>query len=214
MTDKLPVSAAPTPAPVAARRAPKTLATVLGSAIGAVLLFTGVPREESSRTVAATINADQSVTVRHISGNQHLTAYLDIVKVATACDGVTRGVKAMQRFTEAECNAMNERELVAHAEPVIACIPSLYGRPYQAAAAIDLAYNVGTAGVCRSSLPRLAAAGTWPAFCDKLLEFNRAGGKVVRGLQLRRRRAWEACVTGIVAGKTPATLDARVKAVR
>lgn len=194
--------------------APKTLVAVLGSAIGAVLLFTGVPREESSRTVAATINADQSVTVRHVAGNQHLTAYLDIVKVATACDGVTRGVKPGQRFTEAECNAMNERELIAHAEPVIACIPSLYARPYQAAAAIDLAYNVGTAGVCRSSLPRLAAAGTWRPFCDKLLEFNRAGGKVVRGLQLRRRRAWEACVTGIVAGKSPATLDARIKAVR
>lgn len=213
MTDK--PAAQPAPTSASARKpAPKKLAAVIGSAVGAVLLFVGVPREESGRTVAATVNADQSVTVRHVSGNQHLAAYLDIVKVATACDGVTWGVKVGQRFTVAECDAMNERELVAHAEPVIACIPSLYGRPYQAAAAIDLAYNVGTAGVCRSSLPRLAAARAWPAFCDKLLEFNRAGGKVVRGLQLRRRRAWEACVTGIVAGKTPATLDARVKAVR
>ena len=197
-----------------ARRPAKTLAAVIGSAIGAVLLFTGVPREESSRTVTATIGTDQSVTVHHVAGNQHLAAYRDIVGVATACDGVTKGIRMGQRFSEAECNAMNEAELVAHAEPVIACMPSLYGRPYQAAAAIDLAYNVGTAGVCRSSLPRLAAAGTWRPFCDKLLEFTRAGGKVVRGLQLRRRRAWEACVTGIVAGATPANLDARVKAVR
>ena len=204
MTDK----AAP------ARRPAKSLAAVVGSAVCAVLLFIGIPRDESGRTVAATVNADQSVSVRHVAGDQHLTAYRDIVGVATACDGVTKNIRMGQRFTEEECAAMNERELVAHAEPVIACMPSLYGRPYQAAAAIDLAYNIGTAGVCRSSLPRLATARAWPAFCDKLLEFNRAGGKVVRGLQLRRRRWWEVCVTDLIAGKTPANLYARVKAVR
>ncbi|KAK0339283.1 hypothetical protein LTR94_035184, partial [Friedmanniomyces endolithicus] len=80
--------------------------------------------------------------------------------------------------------------------------------------AIDLSYNVGTAGVCKSSLVRLFRARQWVAGCEWLIKFNKAGGQVVRGLTNRRRRLMEVCLTGLVAGKTPENLDARVKAIK
>ncbi|HET9510006.1 MAG TPA: lysozyme [Sphingomonas sp.] len=172
----------------------KSLAVVIGSALGAAALLTMVPMEESGRKVVATIGADQTVTVRHVSGPQYLRAYLDIVKVPTACDGITRGVRLGQTYTEAQCNALLEQELVAHAEPVIACVPRLYGRPNQAAAAVSLAYNVGTSGFCGSTAARRFNVGDWRGGCEAFLMWDKAGGRVVRGLQLRRQRERALCL--------------------
>lgn len=171
-----------------------SLALVLGTALGAASLLTIVPMEESGRTVVATVGADQTVTVRHVAGPQYLRAYLDIVKVPTACDGITKGVKLGQTYTEAQCTALLERELIAHAEPVIACVPRLYGRANQAAAAVSLAYNVGAGGFCASTVARRFNAGDWRSGCDAFLMWDKAGGRVVRGLQLRRQRERALCL--------------------
>lgn len=196
----------------------KTLASVIGSVGAAAMLFVIIPREESGRVVEATVQADQSITVRHVSGKQYLNAYLDIVGVATACDGITRidgaRIKLGDKFTEARCAALLEEELIAHAEPVIQCIPELYGRQYQVVGTVDLAFNIGPKGVCTSSLVRLFRAKNWKAGCDWLIQFRKAGGVVSRGLENRRRRLMEVCYTGIVVGKTPANLDARVKGIK
>lgn len=180
--------------PAAAKPPRKTLAGVIGTAIGALALFTMVPQEESGRTVAASISPAGDVTLRHVAGRQYLAAYLDIVGVATACDGITKGVRLGQRFTEAQCTAMLERELVAHAEEVIACVPQLYGRTYQAPASVSLAYNIGGPRFCGSTAARRFRARQWRAGCDALVMWNRAGGKVVRGLQLRRERERQLCI--------------------
>jgi lysozyme len=178
--------------------AAKTLAGVLGSAAGALLLFTNVPLEESGRTVAVTIAPKTgAATIRHVSGPQYLRAYLDAVKVPTACDGITRGVRLGQRYTEAQCTALLERELVAHAEQVIRCVPGLYGRPHQAAAAVSLAYNIGGAGFCRSTAARRFNAGQWAAGCDAFTMWVKAGGRTLRGLVLRRGRERAMCRTGL-----------------
>lgn len=192
----------------------KTLAMVIGSPAAAAMLFTIIPREESGRKVEATVQADGSVSVRHVAGKQYLKVYLDLVGVPTACDGITKGMRLGQVYTEAQCNALLEQELIAHAEPVIQCIPELYGRIYQVVPGIDLAFNIGPGGVCKSSLVRFWRAGEWKAGCEWLIKFNKAGGVEVRGLSLRRRRLQEVCYTGLVAGKTPANLDARVAAIK
>ena len=205
----------PPPIVVTGKRVKKrTLAAVLGSPLAAAMLFVIIPREESGRKVDATVQQDGSVQVKHIAGKQYLKVYLDIVGVPTACDGITKGMKLGQTYTEAQCNEKLEEELIAHAEPVIQCIPELYGRPYQAVPGVDLSFNIGTAGVCKSSLVRFWRAKQWKAGCDWLIKFNKAGGREIRGLSLRRRRLQEVCYTGIVVGKTPENLEARVKAVR
>lgn len=177
----------------------KTLAGVIGSVAAAAALFVLVPKEESGRQVKATVNADQTVTVQHVAGKQYLDAYLDIVKVPTACDGITKGVKMGMRFTPAQCNDLLEEELVAHAEPIIRCVPALKGRTNQVIAAVSLSYNIGTAGVCKSSIAKLWNAGQWRAGCDRFPLFNKAGGRVIQGLVNRRARERAICVQGLAS---------------
>ena len=105
--------------------AAKTLAGILGSATAAAMLLTSIPAEESGRKVAVTIAPSGAATVRHIAGRQYLNAYLDVVGVATACDGITKNIKIRMRFTEAQCTVMLENALIEHAEGVIACVPGL-----------------------------------------------------------------------------------------
>lgn len=175
----------------------KTLAGVIGSVTAAAALFVMVPKEESGRQVAASVQQDGSIKVRHVAGRQYLKAYLDLVKVPTACDGITEGIRMGQTFTEAQCNEKLEEELIAHAEPIVRCIPGLYGRPNQAIAAVDLSFNIGAAGVCRSSIARLWNAGRWREGCDRFPAFNRAGGRPIRGLTMRRAREREICLRGL-----------------
>ena len=175
----------------------KTLAGVLGSIAAAIALFTSVPAEESGRTVAVTIAPAGETTIRHVSGPQYLRAYLDAVKVPTACDGITRGVRMGQTYTPAQCTVLLERELIEMATHVVACVPALYGRPNQAAAAVSLAYNIGWPRFCKSTVARRFNAGQWAAGCDALTMWNKAGGKVLRGLVLRRERERALCRAGL-----------------
>ncbi len=182
-----------------------TLASVLGSIGGAMLLFTSVPAEESGRKVAVTIAPTGQADVRHVSGPQYLHAYLDAVKVPTACDGITRGVRMGQTYTEAQCTAKLEAELVEHGRRVIACVPGLYGHGYQVAAATSLAYNIGWPSFCGSTAARLFNAGRWLAACDAFAMWVKATDPrtrkkiVLRGLVTRRERERAMCRTGLVA---------------
>lgn len=176
----------------------KALAALLGIPIAAVAtLYVSIPAEESGRKVEAKVQADGSIATRHIAGKQWLRAYIDMVGVATACDGITKGIKLEMQFTSAQCDALLEQELIAHAKPIIRCVPSLYGRTHQVLPAIGLTYNIGTAGFCKSSIAKLWNAGQWRAGCERFALFNKAGGRVVRGLVNRRARERAECLKGL-----------------
>lgn len=195
-------SAAP-PAPAAPEKQPAGLGAALIAILGpiaAVALFVATPAEESGRKVEATVQADgQSVAVRHVAGPQYLAAYLDIVNVPTACDGITRGVKLGQRYSEAQCMKLLESELVEHARQVMACTPGLRqpGRDYQRVAATLLAYNIGWPRYCQSTVRRRFNAGDVRGACDAFRMWNKAGGRVVRGLVNRRERERAWCLKGV-----------------
>jgi lysozyme len=186
------------PAPPPGGPGPKTLAGVIGT-IAAGLLFVAIPAEESGRKVEATIQPNGEAKLRHISGPQYLRAYLDMVGVPTACDGITRGVRRGQVYTETQCTALLERELVTHAEGVMKCTPGLSGpgRDRQRYAAVSLAYNVGIGAYCHSTVRRRFDAGDYRGGCNALLMWNRAGGRPVRGLTLRRQRERAVCLQGL-----------------
>lgn len=179
----------------------KTLTAVLGggaaAAAAAASLFVMIAEEESGRVVKARVADDGAVVLEHVRGRQWLVAYLDSVGVATICDGITRGVRMGQKRTPAECTALLERELVIHAEGVMACTPNLKGRPNQQIAAVSLAYNIGVGAYCRSSVDRHFDAGRWRQGCDAFLMWNRGGGRVIRGLTLRRQRERAICLRGL-----------------
>ncbi|RXD02494.1 lysozyme [Sphingomonas sp. UV9] len=127
-------------------------------------------------------------------GTPRLVAYQDIVKVWTICGGETLGVKPGMVETVAGCELREEAALIRHAEPVLACTPILRTHPNQLAAAISLAYNIGTGGYCGSTVARRFNASNWRGACDAFLMWNKAGGQVVRGLDRRRRAERDLCL--------------------
>lgn len=162
-----------------------TLASVVGLATAALLLKS-VPLDESGRKVDVTIAADGTANVRHVAGRQYLHAYLDIVGVPTACDGLTsvegpngtrRRITMKDSFTEEQCATMLEAELVRHAVPVMKCTPglslSIPGRDHARFAAVSMAYNIGVGGWCGSSAARHMNAGRVRAACDAFLPWDK-----------------------------------------
>lgn len=189
----------------------RTLAAVVGISV-AVALGVSIPEDESGRKVSASVDpGTNQLVVRHISGRQYLSTYLDIVGVPTACDGLTRDaegrpLKRGQRFTEAQCSTMLEQALVAHATGVMNCSPGLAQSIFPVVekerqgprfAAVSLAYNVGVNAYCGSTARKRFNEGRYREGCDALLRWNKAGGRVVRGLVLRREREREVCLKGL-----------------
>lgn len=123
--------------------------------------------------------------------------YLDIVGVATVCYGQTGPLaKPGARYSDAECEAMLGEEAAAFAARLDRCILSdAQMTPQQQAVLLSWAYNVGTGAACRSTLVRKLNAGRPPSeWCAELLRWNRAGGRVVKGLDNRRRHEYSLCM--------------------
>lgn len=84
------------------------------------------------------------------------------------------------------------------------CIDApLYQHEYDAL--VSLAYNVGAAAVCRSSIPRRLAAGDYAGACRTILDFKRAQGRdcsltqnkgFCGGVWTRRQAEYQLCLTG------------------
>lgn len=123
------------------------------------------------------------------------TAYRDIVGVPTICYGETRGVDMGDSIPKEECDSMLMARLQEFESELDACLLHEEDIPASTKTAlISWAYNVGTGAACKSTLVRLANAGNLKAACDQLLRWNRAGGKVVRGLTRRRTAERELCL--------------------
>lgn len=167
----VPVDAAPAPTEPAKKPPVKTLAGVIGVAAAALLTPLVMQWEGEERT-----------------------AYKDIVGVWTICYGDTKNVVPGTTETPEQCNARLERQLIAHAEPVLSCTPTLKDKPHALAAAASLAYNVGTSAYCKSTVDRRFDAGDIRGGCDALLAWRFAGGKEVKGLLNRRTAERAICM--------------------
>lgn len=119
---------------------------------------------------------------------RELKAYRDIVGVWTICDGETRGVRPGQVKTDAECDAMTLRRVENdYYKPLARCIANFERLPVSLQASLlSAGYNVGVGAICNSSAARHARSNEYRASCYAVTAFNRAGGKVVKGLKLRR----------------------------
>lgn len=123
--------------------------------------------------------------------------YLDIVRVATVCYGHTGDVDMGRRYSDEECRSILKKDVATHTAPILKCVPGLADRPYQLGAAASLAFNIGPKGFCGSTAARRFNAGNWRGGCDAFLFWNKAGGRVVKGLANRRRAEWKVCVTDL-----------------
>ncbi|XKM40313.1 lysozyme [Rhizobium ruizarguesonis] len=128
-----------------------------------------------------------------------LTSYPDIVGVWTACYGETLGIRPGMKFTKPECeDKLLTRVANDYYRPLTQCIVGFDRKPVEwQAAAISVTYNVGVGTACNSSFARLARAGKIKESCQAMTLFNRAGGKVVRGLVNRRAAEIKLCLRGV-----------------
>lgn len=127
--------------------------------------------------------------------------YYDIAGILTVCYGDTKDVERGRRYSDAECAERLERQLVAHAQPVLRCTPGLQGKPEALAASISLAYNIGPTAYCRSTVARRFNAGNIRGGCDAFMMWNKARVKgrlqPVRGLTNRRNDERTICLRSV-----------------
>lgn len=125
------------------------------------------------------------------------TAYRDIVGVWTICYGHTRTVIPGETRTVAECNALLAEELLEYREGLhrYFTTQTINRRltPERDTAYTSLAFNVGIAGAGRSTATRRLNAGNIAGGCEALTWWNKAGGRVVRGLVNRRAEERALC---------------------
>jgi lysozyme len=112
-------------------------------------------------------------------------AYRCSAGVWTIGYGSTEGVKPGDTITRAEALDRLMVHLEADARVVDQAVDEGLAA-HERDALISLVYNIGRAAFNRSSLLSLLTAGNKAAAADQFLRWNRAGGKVNRGLTKRR----------------------------
>lgn len=125
--------------------------------------------------------------------------YYDSVRVKTVCYGETAAdhVDLNRTYTKSECLDLLAAAAPKYDAPLKRCLKKeVYDAlpSHRHAALVSLAYNVGPAAVCRSSVVRDLNRGRVAAACDDFLKFDRGGGRVIRGLVNRRKAERQLCL--------------------
>jgi lysozyme len=116
--------------------------------------------------------------------------------IPTVCYGETEGVKVGDRYTKEQCQQMLAEKLPRYLNEINRCIKVAISDKTRASY-LSFAYNVGSAGFCKSGALKKLNAKDYHGSCDALLAWNRAGGRVVKGLQNRREAERKLCLEGL-----------------
>lgn len=110
---------------------------------------------------------------------------------------VLRAVRRGDLLTAEEANSQFAIGLrVQYWTPYRNCLTTENLAPQTDAAFTSLTWNIGTGGVCGSTALRRLNEGDVEAACTALTWWNRAGGRVVRGLVNRRADEYQLCMIG------------------
>lgn len=123
----------------------------------------------------------------------HLTPYLCPAGVPTIGYGATRYLdgRAVRLGDQAISREAAERLLEQQLEriylpSVLRLCPGVDGEG-RLAALIDFCFNLGAGALSASTLRRRVNAGRWDEVPKELMRWNKAGGRVLRGLTIRRQ---------------------------
>jgi lysozyme len=121
------------------------------------------------------------------------SAYQDIVGIWTIGFGTTAGVKQGQTIDPVKALKRKLDDVQKFEGAIKQCVTvPLHQHEYDAY--LSLAYNIGPTAFCRSTLVRLLNEGKYTMACEQILRWDKAGGKVVRGLTLRREAEYRQCM--------------------
>jgi lysozyme len=130
-------------------------------------------------------------------------AYPDPVGIWTICYGETKGVKRGDYKTDEECLESLAEELSIHHKQMMPYIKVPLSEKEEAAY-LSFTYNVGVGAFSKSTLLKRLNHKRRVEACNELLRWDKAGGKVLRGLTRRRQAENEMCLEGVAeheAGK-------------
>lgn len=120
-------------------------------------------------------------------------AYQDIVGIWTIGFGTTEGVKPGDKITPVQALQRKLADVQKFEGALKQCVKvELHQHEYDAF--LSLAYNIGPAAFCKSTLVRKLNAGDYAGACHEILRWNKAGGRVVQGLANRREREFKQCM--------------------
>lgn len=116
-----------------------------------------------------------------------LKSYQDIVGVWTIGWGETLGVGPGMVWTQDQADAKLRQRVGQFMLAVLAKCPVLHLEPPgRVVAATSLAYNIGLGAFGASSVSRYSNSEQWELAAKAFWLWNKAGGRVVRGLDVRR----------------------------
>lgn len=120
-------------------------------------------------------------------------AYRDIVGVWTICYGQTNNVHAGQYKNDEACIKDLAVDLADYNKQMRSYV-KVPLKPYEEVAYTSFVWNLGITNFKNSTLLKKLNQGYNTQACAELLKWNRAGGKVVKGLVNRRQAEYETCI--------------------
>lgn len=120
------------------------------------------------------------------------TAYQDIVGVWTICYGETQGVKPGMTKTQEQCEQSLAKELQNYNTQMKKSVKVPLPQ-HMEVAYTSFVWNVGVGAWNSSTLLKLLNQEKYDEACTQLLRWNKAGGKVVKGLTNRRNAEYKTC---------------------
>lgn len=133
--------------------------------------------------------------VSHFEGKSN-TSYLDPVGIWTICYGETKGVRRGDYKTDEDCLNSLAEELTEHHKKMMMHIKTPISVKEEAAY-LSFTYNVGVGAFSRSTLLKKLNSGKRLEACAQLLRWDKAGGKRLKGLTLRREAENKLCLEGV-----------------
>lgn len=133
-----------------------------------------------------------------------LEAYLDRIAsppVWTVCYGETKGITGGMSFTKRQCDDMLARELLSYRSRLhVAFTDDTKAKRlpvHRDVAYTSLAYNAGVSAISKSTAVRRLNSGDIAGGCEAIGWWNKAGGRVIRGLVNRRSEDVALCRRGL-----------------
>lgn len=122
-------------------------------------------------------------------------AYKDLVGVPTICMGETKGVKMGDYKTDEECEKSLASELASYNKSMKKYVKEPITE-YEEVAYTSFIWNLGETNWRTSTILKKLNAGDHYGACQQLLRWNMAGGRVVKGLDNRRKDEFKTCTGG------------------
>lgn len=113
--------------------------------------------------------------------------------VPTIGFGSTEGVKLGDTISVPDALNRLEKDVRAAEDAVRSCV-TVPLMPYEMDAYVSLAYNIGQARFCGSTLVKKLNAGDYRGACEEIKRWHFAGGNSLKGLVDRRAAEYKRCI--------------------